>query len=1052
MPRSRRPEAPLLERAYADLDLTAGALLTAMSTPKRDADSRVWRELGDWLLLADRVGAERVFFVNDDPVLVFATMQADASEEDVMSLYRRAWSLARPRCLFVAVGQELRVYALSRPPVGPGNGEETIEPLEVVRRSADVAEALARFHRERLESGAAFEDPELADGSGRADQQLLRDVRAATEALVASGLDTRVAHGLIERAILVRYLEDRRVLTPEYFDELAQDKASWRAALSDPGALLDFGKDSKFVRCLGDKALTYALFERLGREFNGDLFVPDADEQDIVTDRHLRLLRELLQGTAAAAQDPLFLWAYDFSVVPTSLVSTMYELFYHQEVDGRATSTYYTPPQLAEFVLADVLTEEVLAREPKICDPACGSGIFLVDAYRRIVRFEALRTMRRPSSARLRALLLERIAGCDIDESAVRLAAFSLYVAFLNYQSPQDIRCAGPLPRLIRRPGLDDAAPLIVGDAFSPSAADRAAPKPAVEPEAELPWPEGGFDVVVGNPPWTEPRSRAKALAERWAAARGLAVGDRSPSQLFLWRALDLLADEGVAALLVSAKAMFNTRTTAKAFRVQWLTQARVERVVNFSEVRRDFFEQGVAPFMLLRFRRADKADGPVVYESARPVARGRRGSPALARVDRRIVPQSALHARDYLWKTYTAGGHRDAALLARLELESSLRDLLPTEPNSQYGYQRARADERSSHPPGEEFDGLRSLAKFESWGPLRDEWFEPLPAFVKFAPDPRLYHGRRMLVRRGVASGFGPHARLESESLAFRHTTYAIPLGHRPAWQAKVALGTLLSSLGRYWLYMVSGSWGTWKDEIRAEELLDLPVRLVSGKDSATRRITAAVEALPDAAPPRADLTSVNGSDRHDLGSVFAALDEAVADLFELDGAERDLVADFWAGRARTRARPRRVATRGGELETRGLSAIDGRLRRYLDVFLEAWNKQLGEPGEFDARVWQDDRAGLIAVVFETRGPGEGSPEPGDPNEAESWAAALRRLGISLAERRGGSLLMHGIVRAVTDTAIVVIKRDEEGMWTATAAREDAEATTAQAIALERA
>src|SRR6202030_2498513 len=130
-----------------------------------------------------------------------------------------------------------------------------------------------------------------------------------------------------------------------------------------------------------------------------------------------------------SSQEPLFLWAYDFGVVPTSLVSTMYELFYHQEANEPETNTHYTPPELVEFVLADLLRPAVLERAPTICDPACGSGIFLVEAYRRIVRHEAASTGAAPSTERLRALLLERITGCDIDESAIRLAAVSPYAA-----------------------------------------------------------------------------------------------------------------------------------------------------------------------------------------------------------------------------------------------------------------------------------------------------------------------------------------------------------------------------------------------------------------------------------------------------------------------------------------------------------------------------------------------------------------------------------------------------------------------------------------------
>lgn len=745
--------SPLLERAYVDLDLVGGMLLEATAQPSA-ADDQRWREVGDWLLLAARVDADRVFFVNDDPVLVFSSLPAGTNETEVVDLYRRTWSLARPRCLFLAVGDELRVYTLTSPPVAPGSDQKALTPIEVVTRVADVSEQLAKFHRERLESGAAFEDPQLAEQSGRADQQLLRDVRAATAALVDSGLTPRLAHTLIERAILVRYLEDRGVLTAEYFDDIASRHTTINPGAERQGATPDFGAPSRFIRFLDHRGLTYSLFEQLARDFNGDLFVPEVDERRGITVRHLRLLRDLLQGTVAATQEPLFLWAYDFSVIPTNLVSTMYELFYREEADGN-TSTYYTPSELVEFVLADVLDGKMLDRRPTVCDPACGSGIFLVEAYRRMVRHEAASAGRPLSSARLRDLLLNRIAGCDIDEAAIKLAAFSLYVAFLNYQSPQDIRSAGPLPRLIHRAGVDaGTAPLVVADAFSPFQADARAERTADDTlNPELPWGRHRFDVVVSNPPWTEPSRGAKSLAEQWAATHGLAVGDRSPSQLFLWRALDFLSDDGVAALLVSAKAMFNTRTTSKAFREQWLRDARIEHVVNFSQVRRDFFAQGVAPFMLLRFRRAqDGTDGMLIYETARPVARGRRGSAALARLDRRVVSQESLRTRDYLWKTYSAGSLRDDAFLARLQLEQRLRDSTIDAPKSQYGFQRAGPHE--GHPPSEILGNLRSLAKFDSWGPLKDEWFESAPSRVKRQPDERLYSGRRLLVRRGVSPG----------------------------------------------------------------------------------------------------------------------------------------------------------------------------------------------------------------------------------------------------------------------------------------------------------
>ena len=1029
----------LLERAYADLDLVGGTLVSVSSEPSADGADN-WSELGDWLILAARINAERVFFIGDDPVIVFSSLPSGSDEGDIFDCYRRNWSLARPRCLFLAVGGELRVYSLGNPPSGRGANGSAPKPLEIVTRAADVATQLTDFHRDRLESGAAFEDAGMAKQSGRADQQLLRDVRTATSALVEAGLSPRVAHTLIERAILVRYLEDREIVTDKYFDDIAVRHTFSSDNRETEQSPPNFGRRSRFIGFLSEKTITYELFDQLAEDFNDDLFLTSLEEREAVATDHLRLLRDLLQGQVSADQQPLFLWAYDFSVIPTNLISNMYELFYREEVSEGKSSTYYTPPALVELVLADVLSADALDLEPTVCDPACGSGIFLVDAFRRIVRHEMQKLGRPLSSQRLQELLLYRIAGCDIDEAAIRLAAFSLYVAYLSYQSPQDIRQAGPLPKLIHGTGSDQSpTPLVVSDAFSPETLELS-PENTGE---RLPWSAHGFDVVVGNPPWTEIKGET-TQAERWASNRGYTIGDRNPSQLFLWRCLDLLKNDGVAALLIGAKAMLNNRTTSRAFREHWLQRANVEHVINFSPVRNNFFANAVAPFMLIRFRRAvGNSNQMVIYETAKPITPGRRGSSALARLDRQVVSQASLIARDYLWKTYSAGSFRDEALMARLEVEDRLRELISDYPAG-FGFQRA-SSQRTGREPSETLKDLRVLSKFDSWGPLREEWYEDTPSSVKHAPNERLFRGRRLLIRWGVSPRFGPHARLETEPVAFRHTTYAVSLDHLSQQEAKTILGTLLSSLGRYWLYMVSGSWGAWRDQVRVDDILNLPLRLTSVPQSILRRIEEGVDGLQHMSPQRKNgLVTTPPAE-------MTEIDEAVAALFELTDAERDLIADFWSSRSSNARRqlPLIEVPVGTEADLDSQST--GGIWPYLRVFVKAWNRRLGERGEFRWKIWRDRRAGVLAVVLETHPIGGNSSHDRDPQEAQNWKSELHRLGVQWEASQAHSILRYGMVRAVTDTAVVVVKRDESLLWTPSAARQDADATAVQLMSVNR-
>ena len=343
----RGVEGNLLDRAYQDLELDRGRLLEA--SPQPTAADAGWDSVGEWLMLAHRMGAERVFFVGDDPVILFTKLEPPAGDAEILGAYRRAWSLARPQCLFLATQDELRVYALTALPARSVDDADRLEPVEIVSRAADVGDVLAEYHRENVESGALFDKRPYKSRDGRADAQLLHDVQAANEALLGEGLPPAVAHALIERVILVRYLEDRLIVKREYFADVAGAQRPWLSLLDIAPETPQLGASSTFVSCLADREFTYAVFERLEADFNGDLFQVEGDERTLVHQRHLNLISSLLTGSGLGHQKPLFLWAYDFSVVPTSLISSMYEQFYRAATDDDS-GTHYTPPELALIV------------------------------------------------------------------------------------------------------------------------------------------------------------------------------------------------------------------------------------------------------------------------------------------------------------------------------------------------------------------------------------------------------------------------------------------------------------------------------------------------------------------------------------------------------------------------------------------------------------------------------------------------------------------------------------------------------------------------------
>ena len=1061
----------LLDATYRGLDLQNGDLVPTATTPDTDLSEDEWRNKGEWLILGQRMGADRIFFVADDPVIVFSALPSDADEEQIVLAYRRAWSMGRARCLFVASQGELRVYALNEPPPRTLADQQHLTPLEIVRRSADVADSLAAYHRDRLESGLLFENPEFLDRTGRSDERLLRDVTAATDVLESRGLPRPAAHALIERVILIRYLEDRKVIGPTYFARVASRSRQWAGIVSQPSDMPALGAQSTFVSCLSDRDLTYAIFEQLAQTFNGDMFVVEDLEHTYIQQSHLILVQHMLTGAGLDGQMPLFLWAYDFSVVPTDLISSMYEQFYRAGIDSKK-GTHYTPPELAEYVISEALTPDVLAMTPKVCDPACGSGIFLVEAFRRIVRDEMAQTAARLSPERLRAILLGRVSGVDINPEAIRLAAFSLYLAYLNYQDPPDINAAGPLPRLIYRPGDPfNEAVLVVADAFSPFCEETLTTD--LDDEAKnrlqtipfLPWEKQSFDLVVGNPPWDEPEGIPATAAELWAKEQGYPVGDRSQSQLFMWRALSFLKPGGTATLLVSATAFHNVRS--EKFRLEWLDSVALSAIVDFSSARRMFFREAAAPFALATFKHASSADADnrVLYRNVRPstVLQSTR-SMAYARSERQWIDQIDLRLRDYLWKTYAWGTHRDAGLMARLDAERQLEEIAPDDPRPGWGYQRStgKSKSKSKRKASDYLKSIPSLNTFEIWGPVQTSWFEDPPQFVGRDPDERRYSGQRILITEGVRAGFGPNARLVTGHYSFRHKIYCVPLHHFPEWQAKTLLGIFLSSVGRYRLFMRSGSWGLWHDKVNAQDILAMPVRFAGEHDKATLRITKAIDQLSTVNMQQQfetwDLSSTL-DDPNDLPKtpsykeILHDINQAVFDLFELTSAERDLVNDFHeytldiAGNWRKSSGLQTLTLPSLTAGTvQDLPQVDAHpIREYLDRFLGEWNRAVKPDGEFSWRVVGAPRSELVGAIFETQ---DSESDELDGVDGD-WNTLLDRLSISMSYPTVVSIGIEGMLRAVSDTSIVVIKRREARLWSASAAREDAEATMLQVMKL---
>lgn len=252
--------------------------------------------------------------------------------------------------------------------------------------------------------------------------------------------------------------------------------------------------------------------------------------------------------------DPLF-ETMDVCPWPSDLLGSLFHVTVSKKI-RHAFGAYHTATPVARELSRLALSELVRGREIqkggplRILDPGCGSGVFLVEVYR-----EMLKDL--PSS-----VALESVWGFDMSPVAVFMARLNLATSYEGTLTPPLI------DKICNRIRLNDS---ILGRPFNGGVSEEEQGGGGVE---EM------FDALVGNPPWVrwdvlagEYRKKLRDLVEtrkNLFGERGFlaSLGGSNDDLLSVFSALAAeryLRKGGVLAFLVK-QSVFTNRTGA-AFR-----------------------------------------------------------------------------------------------------------------------------------------------------------------------------------------------------------------------------------------------------------------------------------------------------------------------------------------------------------------------------------------------------------------------------------------------------------------------------------------------------
>ncbi|HJT71325.1 MAG TPA: N-6 DNA methylase [Terriglobales bacterium] len=568
--------------------------------------------------------AQAFIFVSDGP----------ADDPQFAELHQRLWSWGGVPLVYRRTHGLVQLFRCAhKPDFVSATGERVCKPYKILRTAAAIS-ADPWWDAARLRNGSLWDNPAVCKmmlSAGKsAHKRLIDAVKQLNADLNEEGiLKKHLRRKLLILSLLIAYLEERGVLLPDYFGQFQR------------GA-------TKFFEILARGDALVKLLSALEERFNGNVFTLDsADRQSLKGNSQLARFAGLIEGREEL-NGQLTLWQlYSFKDLPVELISHIYQLFVND-----TNSSVYTPPFLVRLMLDEALSWQRLDRLQEkneiILDPACGSGVFLVEAYKRLVlHWRSRNGWKRPGVSVLKGLL-KKVHGVDLEEGAVELAAFSLCLALCDALEPETIRASIRL------------FPLLAGKTLHHSCFFQAKEEGLIKESIGL---------VTGNPPFTSTLGTlaAERSYQRYESTHG-SLPDKQLAYLFLHEAMEMVASGGALSMLQQYNLLYNQQSLG--FRRDFIGKWDVREILDFVSVRGLFQKGGADTKVIVVLSEASKppADRRILHATFRRSGRidAEQGFD-IDYYDLHWLPRRLVLENDGVWRSDLLGGGRVLGFVDRL-------------------------------------------------------------------------------------------------------------------------------------------------------------------------------------------------------------------------------------------------------------------------------------------------------------------------------------------------------------------------------------------------
>lgn len=567
-------------------------------------------------------------------------------------LHAALWSAGRNEIYVLRNSTQLDILNARKPALKSEN-DVTLDnsDLRLVAKNLEKYDEF-KFSTHLFQSGTFWEQDDFKnriEGNSSPYEFLLEHLLQARkrihDELVQLELSKQIGDKLLIISILVKFLEEIKVDEEKHtLNEIYQKHNI---------------ESNSFAEAIESNKI-FNILDELSAEFNGKIFNQFTDvEKSTIQKVDLKSLAQFLSADIDIPTQQYFIWKqYDFKFLPAEVISSIYENF----TGEGEKNVVYTPIHLVNLMIDEVMpldkADLFINEDFKILDPACGSGVFLVAAYKRLLQWWFINNEKPIDSQTAKRILEENIFGVDIEETAVLVSIFGLTTTLLDRLSPKEIWNNLEFKDLSE----DNIQEINFKDWISDNKKEDDSTKKY-------------FDLIIGNPPFKN--NKQKGIPEKeFKKLFGKTVPGNKLSLMFLESALYF--GKKVCMIIPSNIFLYNKASTNQAYREHIFTDYTVQKIYDFTHLRRVLFH-GKADTPVLTLTIKNK---PSEYQSIEHIVVRREFQSEqkmrfeIDNYDCHLVPwQRAIdETKHFVWKTNLLGGGILFHLIYRLSLLRTLK------------------------------------------------------------------------------------------------------------------------------------------------------------------------------------------------------------------------------------------------------------------------------------------------------------------------------------------------------------------------------------------